>query len=175
MKKLVMIVMMFSLIQCKTNRNYYYPPANKSDLIKDSFYYCRDTINFYEVNVSERLAMTLDSIFAQVPIVAQNNYWTVEIVDKSLTSYTMILKQDNCEEFFMDIEYTNSMYQAMNIAGRSVLIMDSYNVFNVAIEKPFIKIKNPRELKAIYQKIGGHSWLFKLDRKGEFISVKFRE
>jgi hypothetical protein len=170
-----MFLFLLLLIQCVTKRGDYYPPANPSDLIKDSFYYNRDTLNFYELNISDRLETILDSIFNFAPSLPDNYCWTVEVVNRSFNTYAMELRRYNCEKFFMTIEYTKSMYMAMNVKGQIILAIDPYNVFEVAVSKPFIKVKNPRELKAIYQKVGGSWWLFKLDKKGEFLSVEFKQ
>ena len=172
MKKNVILALVFLCSQCRTPS--YLRPANEPDLIKDSFYYCRDTINFYQVEMSENLILSIDSLINNPnrPLQSKYNYWTIQIVEKTFGSFIGILSQDHCEEFFIIVESTKTVYKAINIGGKSVLIIDPYDVFKPIPEKPFIKISNPRKLKAIYQQSGGHGWLFKLDRNGELSSLE---
>jgi len=129
-------------------------------------------MNFYQVDMSDRLAQSLDSIFKKVPLRSENHYWTIDLYEKSLRTITGQLAQNHCEEVFLDIEIIGCPYKAIRIKGKIVFILDPYGAFNIIQKSPFIKIKNPHELKAIYNEVGGQFWSLKIDKKGKLISFE---
>lgn len=170
MKKILPLLILFSFMGCKPW--VYYPPANERNYIKDSFYYCRDTINFHQLDASETLVQALDSIIQNVPLVSENYYWTIYLDDRSFCYTTGQLSQNNIEENFLLIEGLPCTYGAIKIKEKIVIILDPHEVFKIIREKPLIKVKNPRELKGIDNIIGDQLWSLKFNRKGKFIGIE---
>lgn len=166
-KALVLIGTSFLLIcsvqACRAYREGI-PPANRPNSIRDSWYFSRDTLNFYQVDLSVPVVSVIDSVVGSVTP-DENKYWLLEINSDSRA----------LEEFCLSIIYVEKVlhynaqseeriFKAHLHQGKPILIIDDRNTVPVNLEKPLVKIYNPRVMD--------DDWLFRLDGKRACFELK---
>jgi len=149
---LIKLIILFAIIGPSSCRSYRdgIPPANLPDTIRDSWYYCRDTINFYQVGLDASIVSTIDTLIHNEPLSA-NNYWFIEIREGSNEVKRFCLDTIYIEK----LAYINSLdeeviFKAFRYKGKTVLVSDDNNVLGVDRSKPLIRLYNPGQLGGIW-------------------------
>jgi|GEM_PF-5612980 len=140
------------------------PPANQENVIRDSWYFCRDTLNFYQVDLSDQLVSAIDSIVGFTTLDG-NKYWVLNVDPNSRRLKEFCLSVLYVEK----VLYHNSQeeereFKAFLHKGIPILIIDDRNTIQVNQEKPLVKIFNPGQMN--------DDWLIRLDGKRDCFELK---
>lgn len=135
------------------------PLANQPNSIRDSWYFCRDTLNFHQADLSYQVVSIIDSIVSNSEI-EENKYWVLEVNPRSRDLKEFCLSIIYVEKvLYYNSQEEERVFKAFLHKGIPILIIDSRNTIRVNQEKPLVKIFNPGKMN--------DDWLFRLDGRRE--------
>ncbi len=156
-----LIGMLATLASCKEPT--YIPRANKGELVKDSFYFYRDTLNFHHVPLPDYIVNSVDTIIQNHPLEV-NYYWSITLT-KEKGRLTYEIMPFYCEMFMLYLDDSHEPYKASVVNSQKVFIYDEKDLLPIDSELPYIRIHNPGKMTEFY-KTSRPSWIFQKDRKG---------
>ena len=162
---LIKLIILFSVIGLGSCRSYRdgIPPANLPHPVSDSWYFGRDTLNFYQAVLSEQVVSVIDSVVGD-SLTEDNRYWVLEVNPEGKKLKEFCLSIIYVEKvLFYNSQDDERVFKAYLHNGRPLLIIDGRNTIRVDQEKPLVKIYNPRKMD---------TWLFRLDGKRDCFKLE---
>jgi hypothetical protein len=156
------LLLVFILQACDTYRDGI-PAANQPNSIRDSWYFCRDTLNFYQADLSDQVVSVIDSVVANSEI-EENKYWVLEVDPRAGELKEFCLSIIYVEKvLYYNSQEQERVFKAFLHKGIPILIIDSRNTIRINPEKPLVKIYNPGKMD---------DWLFRLDGNRDCFKLK---
>jgi len=156
------LLIIFLLQACDAYRDGI-PAANQPNSVSDSWYFCRDTLNFYQAVLSDQVVSVIDSVVGD-SLTEENRYWVLEVNPECKKLKEFCLSIVYVEKvLFYNSQDDERVFKAYLHNGRPILIIDGRNTIQVDQEKPLVKIYNPGKMD---------TWLFRLDGKRDCFKLE---
>jgi len=157
-------IVLVCLVSC---RSYYDEPlirrANPYHMVKDSFYFRRDTLNHHHVILPNELIQSIDTIIEKYPL-KPNYYWVLSAEKDGRKKVRVSFTNIYCEKQWLWLDADDLDYKASIVRDKVIFIRDEDNLFPIDTKKPYLKLKNPQKMEEFYKRTAT-TWFFIKDEE----------
>ena len=155
------IVLVF-LVSCRSYSDEpYIRRANPYHMVRDSFYFRRDTLNHHHVILPNELIQSIDTIVGKYPL-KPNYYWVLNAEKDGRKKVRVSFTNIYCEKQWLWLDGCDLDYKASIVSNKVIFIRDEDELFTIDAKKPYIKLKNPQKMETFYKR-HATTWSFVID------------